>query len=357
MAELVGDGPISYVAVLKHMEEWDSRGCAMFDFKAAIARDKSNIPFSKDILTSADKFNDAPAELRREILYFQKHNPFTEANVAISYFKSGAQKSVKCQVGVKPESKEGGRAVTSERSDVRKANTLVTNNLLPLVDQIPGSLMAASPAKKERAVHRMSKDSIDASRKGCVPFYLATDFEKFGHSLGYPLQKAVFEVVAEFFGEDWIGNIPDMLLKQEIVCIHGEHFASFDNETGGDGQGMRNAVWQLMLAACMIFVSAELEKTKTALKEEKPLDLLYFMDDHLFRLLVLGKYSGQLTEDLLKKFNRCEDAICAAYNKVGLGTNPEKNTRSLKGAILTGMKISVRGRENVPGRAIQRAYV
>jgi len=341
------------------MADWDMRGVASFDATASIARDKSNIPYSEDILTGAKTFNGASVMLRREILYFTEHDKDRECRAAVAYFKGGCSSRVKVHVGVKPESKEGGRAVTSERSDIRKANSAVTNNLLPYVDQIGGSLLAASPGKRERAVHDMVLSTHDA--EGYVGFFLATDFVKFGHSLSYSLQKAVFEVVSEFFDQEWISNIPDMLQQQDICCVYGDHFASFENPTGGDGQGMRNAVWQLMLAGCLVFVNTELAGQVDNLRGEKPLDLLYFMDDHLFHLAVKheGRVGGKSGLDpiLAKKLRAVEDAICVAYNRVGLGTNEEKNTRSLDGAILTGMQISKRGRESVPGRAIQRAYV
>lgn len=349
----------SLSGMIDAMSDWDYKGAAKFDDKATIARDKSNIPKSRDILMSARAYNGAQPNLRREILYFEENNKDTETMSAVNYFKAGSKGSVKAHVGVKPESKEGGRAVTSERSDIRKANTTITNNLLPYVDQIQGSLMAASPAKKEKSVHDMVTDGKNLDDH--VSYFLATDFVKFGHSLSCKLQRVVFKVVADFFDRPWIANVPDMLPRQEVCCIYGDHYASFMNTTGGDGQGMRNAVWQLMLAGCLVFVNAELGGQIENVRSEKPLSLLYFMDDHLFRTLVKHKdpviRKGRIDRTLMQKLNSIEDAICRAYNRIGLGTNEEKNTRSLHGAILTGMHISDRGRENVPGRAIQRAYV
>ena len=353
------DEDTSLSKMIDAMAGWDYKGVAKFDDKATIARDKSNIPASSDILTSAKAYNNASANLRREILYFEDNDKDRETAAAVRFFKAGAKGSVKAHVGVKPESKEGGRAVTSERSDIRKGNTTITNNLLPYVDQIQGSLMAASPAKKERSVHDMVKDGRDLA--DYISYFLATDFVKFGHSLSCKLQRVVFKVVSIFFDRPWIANVPDMLPNQEVCCVYGDHFASFINTTGGDGQGMRNAVWQLMLAGCLVFVNSELGGQVENVRSEKPLSLLYFMDDHLFRTLV--KHTGptvvrnRVAKGLMSKLNSIEDSICKAYNKIGLGTNEEKNTRSLHGAILTGMHISDRGRENVPGRAIQRSFV
>jgi hypothetical protein len=204
--------------ILDAVAEWDMTGVAPFDEDCACVRDKANVPAERDILSSAEAWNNASPEYRREILYYISRDWKSECRQAIRKLGTKRPFKVVKHDGVKPESKEGGRSVSSEESGIRKANTLIINNLMPYADQIDGSFMAASPAKKDRIVYDLGQQSCTAALKGLVTLLLATDFVKFGHSLSVLLQRAVHDVAADFFNKDWIRGIPEMLLGHDIVC-------------------------------------------------------------------------------------------------------------------------------------------
>jgi hypothetical protein len=346
-------------------------GSASFDYSAAVVRDKSNVPFSAATCRSAAEATRIPFEDRREILYWA-HRDWKEATrTDISAIARGEYSSYPDLTTDKPENKEFSRAVTQEEATRRKTNSLIQNNLMPLASALPGSMLSASNRKKHEVLRSLGSMGSDAREKGDILVYLYTDFTKFGHSIHPSTQTAMLEVVAEYYDEPWIANFGKAVEHKVIVSHRLGHLISWVNSTGADGQGMRNSLWQIMLAAYPLAIHPQLRAAGTDLVANEPIRVVWFEDDHVFpiRLSVPKELQKQipasgydrpgeeLMEHICKNMGTLEHIITTMYTQRGLKMELSKNDRMLAGGALIGEHFDFRGPVRNPLKASNRCLV
>lgn len=320
----------------EHYAEWVPDNDAAFDWEAMRTRDKSNVSDNIADYETPEKMSQLPPEVTREALYYIGKDPYAEAKDyynKLSDIKSHVHPVI---LTVKPEPKEFGRVITMECHSKRRFNSLVNNNLGVLMATWPGSLLGSSASSKasemQSIINRFNNHILD----GRLPYHVVTDFKKFGHNIPLGVQRVLYRILAQYFGLPNLANMPNSLLTEDFVVSYMGFMSHFDNVTGADGQGMRNMVWQWLLASMPYAVLTDLPENLRGIDPTVPVRITFFMDDHHFDI-VMSKPRGKISiRTHCHNKVRILNALARSYAKYGIIMEASKGLASITGFPLLG---------------------
>lgn len=352
----------------------DGDGRNLWDPDAVRVRDKTNITQDIAGMVCPQELNARGPETTREVLYYKGKDASREAAKYMNQIVKDGRLADDAPLStlkvvlitMKPEQKHNSRVVAMEQCDVRKGNSVLMNNCVPIADVLTGSLLGASARKLEEnekintsALGENMKAQAALSTK-IVNCFAGVDFTKFGHYIGYELQQMVARVISRYYGQPWVIDHMAALKDRVIVCNNAGVFLKFRNVQGADGQGLRNGLWQVMLGAAGSLVFKKMRKECPSLVEDVKLYLSYFMDDHNFLLpLKLPKSSNtvrKVDRFVQHEVSKILVVIEQCYADMGLKAEASKVIVSTQGYGQTGDVYNVSGKIRIAAKGSQSAF-
>jgi len=344
---------------------------------AVRTRDKTNV-----IESVADSvcYNDVyglPAECTREVLYYKGKDPVKAASKYIDYVRKTVSVNNDgsydtSRVALRPvviipkgEPKHNARVVAMEDTSRRKGNSVMNNNMITIADTHPGSLLGASAAKLETIEKRnttaLGKNLFEDPNDNVVNCMAGVDFTKFGHYIAFLLQIAVAEMSDKYFGQNWMAKHMAMLKRQILVIPTNGFFGKFVNIQGGDGQGLRNGNWQVMVGAIGMMCFGNMREKVKAIADDGKIFLSYFMDDNNYLVPVLVprefRTKSKLTSYIRPIMKTCMTCIENTCGSVGLKAEASKIIISFEAYGQTGDVYKHTGKIRIPGKATSTMFV
>lgn len=327
---------------------WAGEGADWYTELDYAIKDSTNVPPYDSMVTQDGAFQALSPQESREILYYVDHDPAKEHEAFKASLLRGALGTLPVRLTVKPEQKEGGRMIHMECAPVRRANSIIQGNVLPVSQVFWGSLMGRSGAAKLQTMEKALSYAHAARSSGLGVLFVQTDFKKFGHSIQRDLTQLVLSEMAAYFAQPWMARFTDVLAKEVLAATYGGSTVQFDNPKMADGQGLRNAVWQVLLLAIVYGSYAELKREVPELSPSHPVAPLFFMDDHVLVFVYRktpGMLPGQETEAMFRKIMPVLDRI---YNHYHLLLEPAKTLMSDNSFVLLGDIYTLTGLHPTP---------
>lgn len=313
---------------------WVPDADGVWDWGAARTKDKTNIVPDVSLHLSPEVMARQTSAQRREVLYYAARDWRAEAKRYYADLCSGRPVVRPTVLTVKPEPKEFGRVITMESCDKRRFNSLLNNNLAPLVTSWPGNLIGTSGVQKAQA--HTSIAARKTRHDSGIVYSVLTDFKKFGHYISNKVQTSLCSLLSKYFGMPGLAVFATQLFSEVFIMHYAGFHATFENKVGSDGQGMRNMLWQLMLAAMPHAVLEDLPALIKGASVNEPLHITWYSDDHHFEIVFHGHRASLTLAKMCRHHRRAHSGLAVAYGRYGLVLEPTKGITSLDGYALLG---------------------
>jgi len=341
-------------------------GKDLFDWDAVRIRDKTNVAQEVINARTALDLTTRSVNSTREILYFKGEKAPEIAQKYVRILNKAEHQLHPVLTVKKPEQKHDSRNVIMEESLRRKLNTVLNNNAIAIADVHEGSLLKASSKKLENVENFNTKALGDNERNllfgAIMNYFIGVDFTKFGHYIAYNMITCVAVLFDKYYGVDVYFKLISGLKSQVIVSCNNGFFIKFQNVQGADGQGLRNGIWQTMLAAAGNMVFTQLRKECRSIQETKSLFVSFFMDDNNFCIpLIIPKINKEHNAAWRKQWistttNKMRDVISETYNKIGLDVQVSKLIISRDAYAQTGDIYKYTGKCHIITKGVQSLF-
>jgi hypothetical protein len=301
-----------------------------------LVKDSASVPNDSGIYKQAGYFQSLPATERREVLYWGRRDIKGELQAFKASIRENIDTPFPIRLFAKPEQKEGSRTITMECAPVRAGNSVIQTNALPISKCFWGSLMGKSGAQKLNSMQQALSYAHDARSSGLVTLLIKTDFKKFGHSVDWKIDNMIAEELSLYWDQPWVKDFLKTIANSVISAQYHGAEVCFKNAKMADGQGMRNAMWEMLLEAVPFACFAEIYKALPELSKSYPIAPVFFMDDHILVLCFKGDPLLSPAEAGERFFKKALPVIEGVYNRFELQIEREKTSGSVLGFQLLG---------------------
>lgn len=336
--------------------KWDGFGKKGYSELISPIKDSTNIPPDPEIHYRQNHYKQMNASLTREVLYYANREWKQDLVQFKRTIMSGVKQDWPIRLTVKPEQKEGGRTITMECAPVRLANSIIQANALPMSRSFWGSLMGKGFASKLDCMEKALNYAHTAVNAGFGVLFIEIDFAKFGHTVDYDIDKMILEELSDYWGEEWVKYFLNTLRESTLSSGYCNSEVAFKNEKDADGQGMRNAMWQMMLMSIPFGCFGTLYEDVPELSKSHPISPLFFMDDHVLVVVYTKDKSLSLIENSEMIFKKTMPKIEAIYNKFKLQVEGKKTTASPYGFGLLGDIYTLTGITPTPSKGLGTSF-
>jgi len=334
----------------------DNWGCDLFDDTNLKIKDSTNVPPDYYYHAQPGKYKSLSNIEKREILYYQEHNARLEYEDLCKALEGNLSITFPIRLTVKPEQKEGGRVITMESSTVRRANSVIQSNALPASKVFWGSLMGRSGPGKLDVMQKALEYAYNAERSQHGVLFIQTDFKKFGHTVHEQLTTTVLQEFAKFWGRKWVANFMQTLKQSTLTAGYYGAEAVIRNPLHADGQGMRNATWQMLLLSVIYTGYQELYEAVPELSKKYPVAPVFFMDDHLLIIIYNKTPSMTESENTTHIFNKIMPVLDSIYTRFALQIEPQKTAYSNHSFVLLGDIYASQGMILTPTKGVGSSF-
>jgi hypothetical protein len=320
--------------IVDDFADWVPDGDGVWDWDCARVRDKTNIIPDISAWSTVANWKSIPLTSRREILYYNNKRWVDDAKAYHSKLLNKESLSAPTVLTAKGEPKEFARVITMESCQKRRFNSLINNNLAPLVTTWPGNLMGVSASQKARNYEQIGRDFSQASIKGQTPYHVITDFKSFGHHVNHETNTVLMTLLGQYFRMPELSRFPRALFEETFFCMYNGYHMSFENKTGTDGQGMRNMLWEWLLISMPYAILSDLSTLIPGVVAGQPLKITLYMDDHHFHVVMRG-HAGSLAAHV-ENHRKIHSGLAEAFRPYGLVLVASKGITSTVGFVLLG---------------------